>query len=60
MNSFSESVENSRNNEFSIQKFVSANTSGMSDEEFKVAQDLAKPEHEPKVYPFKTDEFGKL
>ena len=32
----------------------------MSDEEFKVAQDFAKPEHEPKVYPFKTDEFGKL
>ena len=59
-NSFNESSENRSGNEFSIQKFISANTSGMSDEEFKIAQDLAKPEHEPKVYPFKTDEFGKL
>lgn len=58
--SFNESSENRSGNEFSIQKFVSANTSGMSDEEFKMAQDLAKPENEPKVYPFKTDEFGKL
>ena len=34
-----ETSENRSNQEFSIQKFVSANTSGMSDEEFKMPQD---------------------
>lgn len=58
--SFIETSENRSNQEFSIQKFVSANTSGMSDEEFKMPQDQATPEYEPRIYPFKTDEFGKL
>ena len=46
---------------------TSVGTSGIYDEEIKIAQDMAKPsdyfdeqELQPKVYPFKADEFGKL